>query len=776
MNRLILKISKHRLFFLIVIGALFFASCSPTKRITDEYYLYNKSKIELDKKKIDLATLKRYQRISTNKRILGVRFHLFLYNMANPTKDGFPHSWFRKIGEAPVIYDSILIGQNSNNYKKYISDKGYNSVQVSERHIKKGKKKVNVIYKIEIGEPTLINSIKYSFEDTSIRSYIYADTALALIKVGNPFDKPLLQAERLRIETLLKNKGYYKFSKEYVFYEVSKADKEKAVDITINIKQSISGFINPITKIRPHKQYKIGNVYIYPNLQPIEERGSYDTLTYNYHYVLYSGKKKIKSSTLVDANRLLPGSLFSLSNIEKTYTNYSQLELFPYINVGFTEQEQDSEYGLLNCNVELAMRKRQKYTFEVVMTNSDNDMGVRGSVTYDNFNIFKGGEHFNIGLSGAIESLENRLQGTTQPMREIGITTRLETPKFVLPFSVPEFQRKFSPRTAIAISYNNQRQPYYLRTIANASFGYNWKGNVYNRHSVYPIDFYLVKIPYLDTVKYFNPVIKGTRLENSFIDHAILGIRYAFEFSDQMNERKKNYVYLKSNLESAGFMVNQTNKLVNWGEDSLFFDVPYFQYIRGDFDFRQFTVLNARDRVVYRVFAGVGIPYGISSAMPFEKMYWAGGPYGIRAWRERSLGPGSYPDTTRNQLGDIRLEANLEYRFKLFWKLEGALFLDAGNVWLLKDDATKPGAAFHFDTFLDDIAIGTGFGARLDLSYLLIRLDFGFKLRDSAIQPNYSLPYDPERPHYLTGSKWTFRNPNINFWDVSFQFGIGYPF
>lgn len=756
-------------------GIFFFSSCSPAKRISDGYYLYNKSEIKVDKKKIDKSQLTRYQRVSPNKRILGVRFHLFLFNLANPEKDGFPHSWFRKIGEAPVIYDSLLVAQNTSNFTKFISDKGYSAVKVNEQHIQKGKKKKNIIYEFDLGEPIIIRSLNYQFEDTSIQKHVYADTNAALIKVGNPFDKPLMQAERIRIETMLKNLGYYKFSKEYIFYEVVKADN-RGVDLTVNIKQSVSGFINPITKIRPHKQYKISAVNIYPNLQPTEGTRKFDTIKYSDHNVLYFGKKNIKASTLVDANRLTPGSLYSLKNTERSYVNYSQLGLFRFINVGFTEVESDSEFGMLNANVELAMRKRQSYAFEVVMTNSDNDIGIRGNITYDNYNIFRGGEHFHVGLTGAIESVKNRFPEGTRPMRELGIVTRFETPKFLLPFAAPEFQRKYNPRTALQVSYNNQRLPQYIRTVANASFGYNWKGNVFNRHNIYPLDFYLVKLPEGIDEEYYNNNIKGTRLENSFIDHTILGVRYGFEFSNQMLEGKRNFVYFRSNLESAGLLVNEINKIVNWGNDSLFFGVPYFQYVRGDVDFRQFNVISARDRVVYRIFAGVGVPYGISNAMPFEKMYWSGGPYGIRAWRERTLGPGSYPDTTYNQLGDIKLEANLEYRFKLFWKLEGAVFADAGNIWLLKDDPTRPGAAFHLERFLDDIAIGTGFGARFDFSFVLIRLDFGFKLRDPAIQPDYNLPYNPEKPHYITGSKWTFNNPNADFWKMSFQFGIGYPF
>lgn len=756
----------------VISVVIFFSSCSSTKLIPDGEYLYNKSKIELDQGKIDRTSLGKYQRIRTNKKILGVRFHLGIYNLSNPEKESFPHSWFRKIGEAPILYDSNLVNVSSGNFTKYISNKGYNAVAVVEELEQKGKKKVNVTYKINLGEPTLIKSIKYSFEDTTIQKYVYLDTSNALVKVGAPFDKPNLQAERLRIEALLKNNGFYNFSREYIYYEVNQLKQDHSVELSVNFKQNLKGNINPVTKVRPHKQYKIDKVNIYPNIQKKDEL-EYDTVLHNQHNLFYLGERSIKASTLVDANRIMPGDLYSLKNYERSYTNFSSLGLFRFINIGFSEQESEDEYGKLNCNVELAMRQRQSYSFEVVLTNSDNDLGVGGNITYNNYNIFSGGEHLQIGFSGGVESLRNRLDA--DPMQELGVTAKLETPKFLLPFSAEEFQRKYNPRTALQISYNNQSQPNYVRTIVNTSFGYNWKGNSYNKHSIYPVDFYLVKLPEEIDSAYFVDYIEDTRLENSFIDHAILGIRYGFEFSNQEKDGLRDYTYLKTNLESAGPLMNQVDKWSGGSNDSIL-GVPYFQYVKGDIDVRKFNVLSSRDRLVYRLFVGVGFPYGISDAMPFEKMYWAGGPYGIRAWSERSLGPGSYPDTTANQLGDIKIEANLEHRFKMFWKLEGALFVDAGNVWLLKDDTSRPGAGFHFDTFLDDIAIGTGLGVRFDLSFVLLRLDFGFKLRDPSIQSDTSLEYSGDEPYYTTGSKWTFKNPDVNFWSMSFQFGIGYPF
>jgi outer membrane protein assembly factor BamA len=358
--------------------------------------------------------------------------------------------------------------------------------------------------------------------------------------------------------------------------------------------------------------------------------------------------------------------------------------------------------------------------------------------------------------------LETNSKGS-EPMREFGFFTRLETPKFLLPFSVPEFQRKFSPHTVLQLSYNSQKISYYQRTIANTSFGYTWKGNSFNRHTVFPVDFYIVKLPEgsKDTA-YYNQYIKGTRQEYSFVNHTILALRYGFEFNTQSKGYNSNYIYIRSNIETAGLLVKTVNRFTDWGEDSLFFGVPYFQYIKGDFDFRHFNVISSGTRIVYRLYGGIGVPYGNSKAMPFEKMFWSGGAYGIRAWSERSLGPGSSTDTSNinNRLGDIKVEGNIEYRFKLLGKLEGGLFADAGNIWLLKQGAKDPGE-FYLKDFYKEIAIGTGIGARLDLSFVLIRIDWGFKLKD---------------PGNTEGQKWIFQNDNYKLSKTTFQFGIGYPF
>ena len=754
---------RHRAFpatfIYLLLLVLVLPSCAPTRRLSEGEQLFVKSKIKVDKKSVDVSTLRKYERLSPNKKVLGVRFHLFLYSLANPEKDKSISGWLRKIGEPPVLYDSALVKNSEKNFIGYLANRGYADAMVDAK-ILKTHKKARAIYDVSLGKPVIIDNVSYSLEDTAISSIVFSDTTNALVKSGGIFDKIVFQAERERIERHLRNNGYFKFSKEYVFYEITQTDDPYKVNVLVNVTQDLTGAYDPYSKVRKHRQYEVQSVIITPNRRNFEELRIYDTVDYLEHKILYLTTKPIKPATLVGANNILPNRLYNLSDVERTYNDFSTLGLFRYINVSFDEVESSGNIGQLACNIDLAMRKRQSYAVELTVTNSSYDWGLRGGITYNNFNLFKGGEHLQLGVSGAVEQLQRRI-GESEPMREIGINSRLETPKFLLPFRAVEFQRKYKPRTEFLLSYNYQNQPKYIRTIVNTSFGYNWRGNVYNKHSLYPVDFSLVKLPYIDTL-FIDTTYGGTRLENSFINHTILGIRYGFEFNNQRIKKGRSFVYFLSNLESAGLLVNQFNRMSGWGTDSLFFGVKYFQYIKADIDFRNYNIINPRNRLVYRIFAGAGFPYGNSNSLPFEKMYWSGGPYGIRAWGERTLGPGPYFNAASfNQLGEVKLEGNIEYRFKVLWKLEGALFVDAGNIWLLEDAPELPRSGFNIDTFYEDIAVGTGFGTRFDFSFVLIRLDFGFKLRDPSI---------------TEGSKWTFQNSNVNFWQTTFQFGIGYPF
>jgi outer membrane protein assembly factor BamA len=770
-------IKKRIIRFFSLLFLVIVISCSPARHIEEGKYLLNKSTIKTDTKVIDKDEMKRYEKQTPNKKILGIiKFHLFLYNLASPQSNKFPSTWFRKIGQEPVIWDSTLINRTTEQFRILLENKGFYYAKVKDTVVLK-RKRANVTYTAILNNPYRLNSIDYIFEDESMSEIVLKDTANRLIKVGDRFDKDVLQKERQRLEDLIKNHGYYKFSKEYIFFEARMSGKKDSVNLSVIIKENNYGDIDPITKIRRHFQYKIMHTYLYPNynfnasLRETEGTKS-DTLRYNNYFLIYSGKHTIKPDALIVRNMCLPDNLYTIKDVKKTYDNYIALGLFRVVNVYFKEPGDESadtsEYKYINCFIELTPRKTQSYHIEIVGTNSAGDFGGRGNISFDNYNFLHGAEHFQIKFTGAIEQVKNRLGTKYSPLKELGVEPSLTLPVFIVPFNAHKFVRKFNPKTIINISYNYQDHPYYIRTTASTSFGYQWKGNYNNRHTLNPFNFSYVRLPKGITDATFAAEIYNTPLETSYTSHAIVAASYQYEFSNQEIEKVKNFVFIRYNVESAGLLTKGILQLTNAQDQDSIFGVNYFQYLKSDIDIRLNKQINALNWIVYRIFVGAGYAYGNSYVLPFEKMYYSGGPYGIRAWSTGKLGPGSAPhnDTIINNLGDIKLEGNLEYRFLLFWKLGGALFIDAGNIWSMQKSSSDPRATFKWDKFYKDIAVGTGFGLRIDWSFLLIRFDFGFRMRDPSIQ---------------TGSKWIdwnseYKNNSkfIDRWTV--QFGIGYPF
>jgi len=377
----------------------------------------------------------------------------------------------------------------------------------------------------------------------------------------------------------------------------------------------------------------------------------------------------------------------------------------------------------------------------------------------------------NLRLTGAIEALKNQTNGKYNAMHEYGGEVKLSFPKFLAPFQMEKFVSRFAPKTVVAASYNYQNRPDYTRSIANLSFSYYVQGKKYFTHYFWPLELNYIQIYENRSDKAFLDSIRNTYSGYSFEDHMISVIRYGLEFNSQKLGKRSDYIFTRINLESAG---NILNTLYRWaGADTVeghyqLLGVPYFQYIRGDVDFRYYNIIDPVNKLVYRLFIGIGYPLGNSSALPFEKKYFSGGPNSIRAWSTRDLGPGSYirPESDTifnypNQVADIKLEANFEYRFRMFWKLEGAFFIDAGNIWAISPEDEREGALFEWNRFYKEIAVGTGLGIRLDFNFFLLRGDFGVKLRDPAL---------PEGERFLPTNRW------IKGSDLKFQFGIGYPF
>ncbi|MGC9470791.1 MAG: BamA/TamA family outer membrane protein [Bacteroidales bacterium] len=777
-NRNTSPYSPARLFWYAAIFILPLASCNPTKYVPENEYLLHKNKLKFEKRKIEKDQLRSYLRQHPNKKILGVRFHLGLYNLSNLEKDNWFHNWLRKIGEPPVIYDPRLRELSRDQLKQYIRNKGYFNAEVTDMATFR-KQKATVSYHIHAGDPYTLRELNYRFEDPTLEEVVLADSAQTLLKPGVRYEQDLLQEERQRLETFLKNRGYFNFSKEYIYFEVDSTVGNHQVDVFLGIKPYQVRVTPTRFSTEPHRKYRINQVNVFMDFDPVQalaQGNSYfsDLDTMVYRGISFTGKDldfTVRPRVVTRSNYIVEGNRYRLEDVDKTYEHLSSLRIFKGINIQFFEDPYrpvgpDDEY-LLNCQIQLTPMTRQSYTVEVEGTNSSGNLGVAGNFIYQHKNLFRGAEIFDLKFKGAIETLAENESGLKNTL-ELGAEANLQLPVYLLPFLNKEsFVKKYDPKTRITTAYNFQRRPDYTRTIANASFGYHWDGNRFNSHTVNPFELYAVRI--FNISPYFMDRIRGTYLEYSYKNVMIPEFTYNFVFNNQNIKRKTDFIFFRFNAGMAGNLLTGFHKLVDTPKPNgayRLFGMEYAQYVKSDFDLSFHQVLNESNEFVYRLFGGIGYPYGNSRALPFEKKYFSGGANSLRAWHVRSLGPGSYYDEANlrypNLTGDIKMEANVEYRFKLFWVMEGALFLDAGNVWDISARDERTGAEFKWNRFYREIAMGTGLGFRFDFTFVLFRLDLGMKVRD---------PREPEHLRWVIGTeRWTLKD------DFTLQIGIGYPF
>ena len=759
-------------FFLI----LLLSSCNPTKYVPQDETLLDRNHISVNKAGISRADLEPLVKQKPNKRIFGVRFHLGLYNLSNTSKEKWPHSWLRKIGEEPVIYDPYATAKSVDQMQSYIASKGYFDSGVKDT-VKTARQQSEVFYNVNLKAPYTIRNLYYEFADTLIEQWYFFDSINCLITRGKPIDVDVLKAEQTRFERFIKDRGFYGFSGDHIHFRVDSTIGNREVDIYYGVKKFMRiDNESRITEV-PHSIYKIRNIYIYPDFVPrdaLEGGAAYlnslDTIFYDGYYIISPGKKpEIKNDLIIQMLYLRSGARFSVTNTEQTQSHLLALKTFRLVNIFYNEVLGTSyrvgEELELDCTIQLTLLSQQSYKVEVEGTHSDG-LGGALNLVYQHKNLFRGAELFNLKLKGAYETLS---QDSIMHSMEYGAETSLRFPKFLLPFIKTEgFIKKYNPTTTLLAAYNYQKLPFYTRKMANATFGYNWNGNAYTTHIVNPLQLNIVKLDTIDPA-FRERIESSSYLAYSYRDVTILGSSYSFIYSNQTIRRSKDYWFVRVNAETSGNLLGLISKLAKFQKTEGSYNIlgqSFAQYFRADIDLRYNVIINDVSSVVYRGFVGASIPYGNSKAIPFEKQYFGGGANGIRAWQVRTLGPGSFlPDTSKflNQTADIKIEANTEYRFNLFWILEGALFLDVGNIWTFREDSTQTGSQFKINKFYKDLAIGTGAGLRIDLDFVLIRADFGLKLRDPWLPPGdrfilSTRPYDKFRDYY------------------SFVIGIGYPF
>jgi outer membrane protein assembly factor BamA len=765
---------------LLATAMLLLGSCKSTKFVGDDEYLLVKNKISCDEKSIDEDELMLTLSQKSNKKILGlVPFNLYVYNFM---KSGKERNWKNKlansIGEEPVIYANEAKLKSIENLKSYMASQSYYRANISVNERFSNKKKAKVKYTIESGPSYKIASIDYNINNESIKELFFSDTINSLIKRGHSFNTDTLKAERERIARFFKLNGYYYFSVNNVHFFADTLRGDCTADITISLQ-------NTDDATDAFQSQTIRTVNIYTNYDLTKKNDTVGKKTNMFVKdgikFTYDGKMTHRTSVLLQSCFFKPDEKYSIQNVEDTYSHLSSLKQFRLINIKLVPPSVEETLlesiskRYLDANIYLAPMKRQSFNVELEGSNTSGNIGMSGVLSYKNRNIFRGAQIFSAKANISFQTSALLDTTTNEEIKskffntlEYGGEIKIIFPKLLLPFfNNIEFIKRHDPKTQLSLSYNYQNRPDYTRTIANINFGYSWIDykNKNITHYINPIELYWVKI--LDFSEDFRRRIQNLYIKYSYEDQFLWVFSYDMVFNNQNVNKNRNWSYFWLNLETCGNLLDgiyAASGIQKDEESYKFLGVEFAQYVKADLDYRFYNIIDEKNSIVYRAFFGIGLAYGNSkTGMPFVKRYFIGGANDIRAWQVRTIGPGSYSNIYRNydQIADMKLMFNMEYRFPIFSIIQGALFVDAGNIWAIDKNDNRGGALFRFTEFYKQIALGTGFGFRFDLKFLVLRFDIGIPVYNPSISD------DPQ---------WfeSFRPFKIN--KFTLNFGIGYPF
>ncbi len=779
-----ISIKKIVIVSIIASPLLLICSCGSSRHVPMGSYLLDKVNIKINDSTdtFNEQEMSAYLRQLPNHKMLwSIKFRLGIYNMSGNDSTKWWNKWARKLGEAPVIFDSTLMDTGKEQLQKAMVNRGFMGAVVETDTVRDdSKRKIQVNYILNPGQPHIINSIDYIFPDTTFRTLVLNDSASFIVKPGQSLDRNQLDLQREIITQNLRNKGYYNFVKEFITFSADTTEGSKSVDLTMTLNPPHKSNSNPV--VPNHEKFMIRNVVFITDYDAAKDISlatyqALDTLVYKKITILYNNKKYLRPSVLYENCFIHPGELYKQTEVDKTYQAFSRFGILKFINIRFIPQGKIGDTSLLDAYVVLTPAKSQSMELQLEGTNSEGDLGVAASATYTHRNIAKGSETLTAKLRGAYESLSGDLDGLLHNRyMEYSLDMGLNFPKFKAPFLTERFKRRINATSELNISMSYQERPEYTRIISTAGWSYKWIYNKNrNRYVLTPIDINYVYLPestnnFIDQIAPDNPLLRY-----SYEDHFIMRSAFSFYHSNKKGSSPwqksiQNNIYtIRTNFEFAGNLLFAISNILehrsNYREDPYkVFGIRYSQYVKLNSDFSFLHIIDSRNSLALHVGFGVGYPYGNSYVLPFEKRFYGGGANGVRGWDVRTLGPGCYPGTNSmsdfiNQCGDIRFDMSLEYRTKLFWVLELGAFVDAGNIWTIHNYSNQPGGLFKFNSFYKQLAAAYGLGIRMDFSYFLLRFDLGMKAHNPASGQEH----------------WPIIHPQWKR-DSSFHFSIGYPF
>ena len=696
-------------------------ACSTGKYVQEGEYILDKVAVVSDQSDYNASPLSQYVRQKEKPKL----FSLF----RNP------------FSRKPVIYDTLQARLSCQDLMTAMQNEGYMNAGVSLYTETKGKK-LKATYLLHPGQPFLIGKVNYDIQDEGILQLLHLDQpANQQIKPGMRFTVETLDNERKRIAGLLSDNGYFRFNKDFIHFAADTIMGRKDIALTLQLRKYKPNNNSPEVD---HTRYLIRDVLFQSN---------------------DSDRIHLRKQVLLNATAIKEGRPYDASALQRTYNNFARLQAVKYTNIKFAEVP---DTNLLDCHIQISTNKPSTISFQPEGTNTAGDLGAAASITYTNRNLFHGSEQLSIEFRGAYEAITGLEGYQDQNYTEFSVETKLVFPRFLAPFLSKSFRRRQTASSEWAVSWDFQNRPEFHRRVFSSAWRYRWsepKHHLNYRFDLLDLNYVYMpwisstfKRDYLDNAENRNAILRY-----NYEDIFIMKTGFTVSYTDGVDA-------VRANFESAGNLLNGVSKGFGFKTNSqgqhTLFNIAYAQYVKFDFDYTHLFQFDKRNALALHAGLGVAYPYGNSTVLPFEKRYFSGGANSVRGWSVRELGPGKFKGTDGrvdfiNQTGDVKLDLNAEYRSSLFWKLQGALFIDAGNIWTLRNYAEQPGGQFKFTEFYKQIAASYGLGLRLNFDYFILRFDVGMK----AINP----AYESEKEH------WSIIHPKLNR-DFDFHFAVGLPF
>ena len=767
-----------RTLLLGIVAVWLLIGCSSSRFLDDDEYLLDRVSIRTDEKAISTEQLSGYIRQHPNARWFSLfKVPLGFYCLSGTDSTRRLNRFIQRIGEAPVVYDSLLSTRSRDDMQAAIRNLGFldATVELNQRY---RRRHVRINYYIHPGERYYVRSFHREIDDPVVDSLVTAGWGSTLLADSVfPFDVNVLDRERTRIATQLQDTGFYRFAKAMIRYNADTTLGDHGVDLTLRI----PGYRATVRDtLGPHPRFRIGQVsYLFDVPQTGGEGTPVDSLRFRQSIFRWGKSLPLAPSFVLSKSDMQQNSFYRESDVQSTYSNLSSLSAL--LGTSVTLEPMADDPSRLHAFVSMLAAKRHSLSAELEGTNSAGDLGAAVSLGYQNRNLFRRSTSFGLTLRGAFEAIKGLEGYADQNYVEYSVETNLNFPEFVFPFLSNGFRKAVKAQSIVSLMFNSQDRPEFHRRVLTSAWRYRWnRFNQRRQHRIDLVDLNYVFMPWIsETFRREYLSDNGNRnavLRYNYENLFIMRLGYTFQYSShpaggQSSAYGQNAYNLRLSVETAGNLLYGLSHLFHAQYSSsleayTLFNIAYAQYAKLDFDFSKSFRFDQRNSLALRVALGVAFPYGNSTILPYEKRYFSGGANSVRGWSVRSLGPGSFSGSDGRvdfirQTGDMKLDLSAEWRTHLFWKLDGAAFIDAGNVWTLRAYDEQPGGEFRFDKFWKQIAVAYGLGLRLNFGYFILRLDGGMKAINPAVESG-ALHYPIIHPNFKR--------------DFHLHFAVGLPF